>query len=151
MKGQFSGERLATYLAERIPLTEAMQVSVDSWDGRALTVSAPLAANCNDKATAFGGSLYSLALLCGWGLLMQRLWDMNLRADVVIHKAEATYRAPVNERLVAQCRQDDDQEWQAFIASLRRRGRARLGLTARVNSEGQSAFELRAQYVATLR
>lgn len=144
------GERLATYLAERIPLTEAMQVRIDSWDGRTLTASAPLEANRNDKATAFGGSLYSLALLSGWGLLMLRLWDMNLSADVVIHKAEAEYLAPVNGRLVARCRLDDENEWQAFIARLQRKGRARLALTARVDTGEQRAFELRAQFVAVL-
>ena len=57
--------QLRNVLHEEIPLTKAMGVEVNSYDGHCLVLSAPLDPNTNHKDTAFGGSLYSLAVLAG--------------------------------------------------------------------------------------
>lgn len=60
---------LQARLLEEIPLARHMEIRVLCSDRRSLLLSAPLAANSNHKGTAFGGSLYSVAVLAGWGLL----------------------------------------------------------------------------------
>lgn len=144
-------ERLSAYLAQEIPLTRAMQVSVDDWDGQCLAVSAPLAPNLNHKATAFGGSLYALAVLAGWGLIVLRLWQEGLDCEVVVQSAEVEYLEPVNKRLAARCTLSDDKAWRKLLAQLRRRGRARITLHPCVPGTETDALRMRARFVAISR
>jgi putative thioesterase YiiD len=65
-----SGARqIQELLHSKIPITRAMGVKVEDYDGRRLILSAPLDANVNHLGTAFGGSLNALAVLSGYGLL----------------------------------------------------------------------------------
>ena len=63
------------FFYEQIPLTRAMGVRVESYDGQQLVLTAPLALNHNHLGTAFGGSLSALATLAGYGLLWLDLGD----------------------------------------------------------------------------
>ncbi|MBQ73546.1 MAG: hypothetical protein CMQ20_00820 [Gammaproteobacteria bacterium] len=45
---------------------------------------APLANNINHQQSAFGGSLFLLSALVGWGLLQLKLTVLNLTANPVI-------------------------------------------------------------------
>ena len=71
-------------LHDEIPLTRAMDVRVAAYDGNLLRLTAPLSPNVNDKGTAFGGSLYSLAVLCGWSLLHLKVKEAGLSYNIVI-------------------------------------------------------------------
>ena len=51
------------FLHEQIPLTKAMEVTLESYDGSQLVVTAPLEPNYNHLGTAFGGSLSALTTL----------------------------------------------------------------------------------------
>ncbi len=143
--------RLERFWAQEIPLVNAMQVTIDAWDGEALTLSAALAANRNDKNTAFGGSLYALAVLAGWGLIMLRLWQAGYDCDVVIQHAEVDYLSPVRGRLVARCHVGEAAAWQAFAGQIRSHGKARVQLGATVAGEHDVAMKLRAKFVAIAR
>lgn len=143
--------RLADFWSREIPLTNAMQVAIDSWDGECLVLSAALSANRNDKATAFGGSLYSLAVLAGWGLIMLRQWQAGYDSDVYIRRAKVDYVAPVRKKLVATCRLDDLASWTEFTRTLENRGKARLALQPSVAGDEGAAMRLRADFVAVAR
>jgi hypothetical protein len=58
------------YLQDRIdrefPLARHIGVSVDCAHDGALVLRAPFAPNANYKGTAFGGSLFCVAVLTGW-------------------------------------------------------------------------------------
>ena len=58
---------------DAMPPVAATGIRASKFDGEALQLSAPLAANVNDKGCAFGGSLASLMTLAGWGWLMLSL------------------------------------------------------------------------------
>jgi thioesterase domain-containing protein len=60
---------LQKILYSEIPLTKAIGIEVCEFTGLSLTLKAPLEKNINHKCTAFGGSLYSVAVLSGWGLI----------------------------------------------------------------------------------
>jgi thioesterase domain-containing protein len=49
-----------------MPPVQALGLRVGHYDGIALQLQAPLAANINDKGSAFGGSLASLMTLAAW-------------------------------------------------------------------------------------
>src|SRR5690606_24608867 len=51
-----------------MPPARAMQLRITAGHADRLRLEAPLAANVNDKGTAFGGSLVSLMTLAAWGL-----------------------------------------------------------------------------------
>jgi len=143
--------RLADFWAQEIPMTRALGVAVDAWDGKTLVLGAALAANKNDKGTAFGGSLYSLAVLAGWGLVMLSLWRDGYDCDVVIQHASVDYLSPVRTRLVATCCVDEPAVWQAFRRQLDQRGKARLLLQPTVAGDNNPALRMSANFVASVR
>ena len=56
-----------------MPAVRAMQIRLDGYADGVLRITAPLAANVNDKGNAFGGSLASVLTLSGWALVSLRL------------------------------------------------------------------------------
>ncbi|HLT04481.1 MAG TPA: thioesterase domain-containing protein [Pseudomonas sp.] len=140
---------LEALIHQDIPLTRAMRLSVRAWDGNELRLAMPLAANSNHKGTMFGGSLYSLSVLAGWGWLTLRLRDCDLgEGHIVIKGGQIEYPLPVADDAVAICAAPSEEEWEKFINQFRRRGRARLYLDIRIPAaDGADAVRLRGEYV----
>ena len=134
-----------------MPPVVAMQVRIAGFDGDRLRLQAPLATHVNDKGTAFGGSLTSLMTLAAWGLTTLHVEAAGLDAEVYVADSDVRYRAPLRADLEAEATIATG-DWQAFLRTLRQRGRARVSLTARVAlPEGGVATEMQARYVAILR
>ncbi|WP_197473590.1 YiiD C-terminal domain-containing protein, partial [Oleiphilus sp. HI0066] len=53
---------LQDFFMLNVPLARAAEISVHSYDGNRLVFEAPLDPNTNDKGTAFGGSIYVIAV-----------------------------------------------------------------------------------------
>lgn len=139
---------LTRFLHDHIPLSVAMQLAATRWDGERLALSAPLAPNVNDKGTAFGGSLYNLAVLCGWSLLRLKLNEAGLeQKNIVIQEASTRYLLPVSGELQAECRLVPEA-WQDFLQALQQRGRARIPLSVNISQDGKPAVEFSGTYVA---
>ena len=132
-----------------MPPVAALQPGPAAIDGEALVLSAPLAANVNDKGCAFGGSLVSLMTLAGWGLLTLRLRQAGIAADVFVADTQVRYRAPLYADLHARARLADAQDWSALLADMRRTGRMSVQVAAAVAlPEGGDAVRAQARYVA---
>ncbi len=140
-------DQLTRFLHQHIPLSAMMQLRAVAWDGECLRLSAPLAPNVNDKGTAFGGSLYTLAVLCGWSLLHLKLEAAGIKKNLVIHEAATRYLLPVTGELHAECRVTA-QDSQTFLDTLQQRGRARITLSVAILQQGQTAMEFTGRYVA---
>ena len=79
-----------------------MQVrALDFRDG-CLRLAAPLSANVNDKACAFGGSLAGVMTLAGWGWLMLRAQAAGLASEVYVADSQVRYLKPLYADLVAE-------------------------------------------------
>ena len=141
-----AAQRLEALLHDEIPLTRAMQVGVAGYDGRCLRLAAPLAPNINHKLTAFGGSLYTLAVLCGWGLIHLKLDEAGLHRHIVIQESSIRYLHPVEADMVAACCVED-AALERFLRTLQRHGRARLELDVAVGSAGETAVAFSGRYV----
>lgn len=137
--------RLEQLLQEHIPLAGAMQARIRGFDGNTLTVEAPLAANQNHYGTAFGGSIYTVSLLAGWGLASLLLDQAGM---VVVEHAEAEYRRPIKQDLVAVAQPAAGTVAAAFAADFRTTGRAHLDVTIEIGPPQQPAFRLNARFAA---
>jgi thioesterase domain-containing protein len=133
-------------LHSEIPLSQTMGIRVTNYDGASLCLTAPLAPNINHKSTAFGGSLYSLAVLCGWGLLHIKLAEMGLKKHIVIQEGSIQYLFPVKADMQAEC-QLDEIAFNRLLRTLKKHGRARLVLNARIHQNGQTAVTFTGSYV----
>lgn len=135
---------------KHIPITRAMGIQVAAYDGTSLTLTAPLADNVNDKGTAFGGSLYSVLVLAGWGLLHLKLQEEGIRGDVMIHQCSVTYSRPVTADWQARCQLPDRGAYDRFISELTSTGRARLGLEVTILAGERVAVRFQGSYAAVL-
>lgn len=144
MLGRYLEETLHT----QIPLTKGMGIRVASYDGDTLVLQAPLDRNVNDKGTAFGGSLFSLAVLAGWGLLFLKLKEEKLSGDIVIHESAITYHLPVAGVLEARCGIPEGDEYSRFMEDLRSNGRGKITLETVIMRGRRVAVSFTGRYVA---
>lgn len=135
--GSTEGRERLSHLQEllhrEVPLSRHMGVVAESYDGDMLALGADLSPNINIHGTAFGGSMYSLAALCGWALLRLRLEDLSLQAEVVLGSARIDYRRPVRSKLFARaaCVAGD---FDAFAERLRGNRRASVEVAVALGS-----------------
>jgi thioesterase domain-containing protein len=138
--------RLEHTLHNEIPLSREMGIRLAAYDGQRLRLGAPLAPNLNHKCTAFGGSLYSLCVLCGWSLLYLKLEEAGLHRHIVIQQAGIDYLSPVDQDMEAECTLDEGN-LQRVMTTLARHGRARLTLEVIVAQSGKPAVKFSGRYV----
>jgi len=137
----------AHYLA--MPPVAAMQVKAVFHGDDVLALSAPLAANVNDKGCAFGGSMAGVMTLAAWGLLTLKLEAEGLPCEVYVADSHVRYLKPLYADLEAQARFEPDVDWTAFMRSLRERGRARAGMLATLHDpQGAVVAELSGRFAA---
>lgn len=130
----------------KIPITLAMGVKVEEYDGSRLVLSAPLAANVNHLGTAFGGSLNALAVLSGYGLLWLELQDTQ--CHIVIRESRISYDHPVGDDIRATCVRPNAETLAAFKTQFHQRGKARIALTATIENQGLAAVRFQGTFVA---
>lgn len=138
---------LEAYLRAHIPLTGAMQVHAPTLDQHGLCLSAPLAANRNHQGSAFGGSLASLAVLAGWGLLWLLL-DQGHGTNIVVRDMQMEFLHPVQGSLLARCAWPAAQAWEKFNLTLKRRHKARLELQTEIHCQERLCARCTCLFVA---
>ncbi len=140
---------LANFLHDKIPFSQAMDVSVVSAGAEEVVLEAPLDPNINVHGTMFGGSVSTLGLLAAWSVLHLRLEAEGIANQLVIHKTEVEYLLPVKGRIRASARLDG-AGWEGFLHMLERRGKARLSVMAELSYDGSVAARLTGEFVALL-
>ncbi len=143
-------QRLQQVLETEIPITRLMEIRVQDYDGQQLVLAAPLTPNINHKSTAFGGSLYSLAVLNGWGLLYLKMQELELNSHIVIFESSILYHLPVKTDFVSVCKITDERDWHRFQTVFRRKGRAKIRLLANILTNEGLAVSFQGTYVAHL-
>lgn len=120
------------YLQRRIdlefPLARHIDVSVECAHEGAVILRAPLAPNSNYKGTAFGGSLFCVAVLAGWAWATRYIEAHGLNADAVIQESTMRYLKPVNGAFRATLAAPPEDQVRKFQRMLRRSGRGRIDL-----------------------
>jgi thioesterase domain-containing protein len=132
-----------------MPPVRAFDLRVSGYDGCMLELMAPLAANVNDKGSAFGGSLASLMTLAAWGLATLKLGEAGHEADVYVQDSQLRYLYPLYDDLHICARLAPTQEWSTFLSTYHTRGKARVLLTAEArNARGDVVTSFEGRYVA---
>jgi thioesterase domain-containing protein len=139
-------KRTQELLHAKIPITRAMGVTVEDYDGERLVLSAPLGANVNHLGTAFGGSLNALAVLSGYGLLWLELRDAG--CHIVIRESSISYDRPVRGEIRAVCVRPEAEALAEFRQTFHDKGKARITLAATIEDEGVACVRFRGTFVA---
>jgi thioesterase domain-containing protein len=143
-----AADDLTRKIRKEIPLSESMQFSIDQLDPAGIRVSAPLSPNINIHGTGFAGSLYSVAVLTGWALCTHLIDEAGIDADLVVARAEISYRAPVNGAIECRCSASVAQR-ALFLQAIQERGKGKLSLDITVGDLPQA--NLQASFVAIAR
>jgi thioesterase domain-containing protein len=139
---------LEKYLHEHIPLSKAMGVEVLEATLHGVKLSAPLSPNINHRGTVFGGSAAAVAILSAWSLLYLRLRSEHMGSNLVIQKNEMTFECPITGLFTATSTLHDPLAWSRFIATLRRKTRARINVTSVLHCNGEKVGGLDGDFVA---
>ncbi|ENY71688.1 bifunctional GNAT family N-acetyltransferase/hotdog fold thioesterase [Aeromonas diversa] len=135
---------LATRWSRGIPISEKMGVQIHHYDGQTLHLGANLAANLNVHDTMFAGSIYSLCVLAGWGLIWLQLKELGVVGDTVLAEGNIRYYRPVKASPEARVAREG---MPAALLPLRHGEAARFQLSVQLYSGGKLAAEFVGQYV----
>ncbi|MCK4565641.1 MAG: YiiD C-terminal domain-containing protein, partial [Verrucomicrobia bacterium] len=111
-----------------------------------LELTAPLQPNINDKGTAFAGSISSLLVLAGWGVVTLRLQEAGIRADVAVSRSETDYKRPIRSDMRSIADVSNGQIDQ-LILDLTENQRGRIKIQSRLFSQGKRCADMSAHYV----
>ena len=143
------------YLQQRIlgefALAKHIGIEVESADDAVVVLRAPLAPNANYKGTAFGGSLYSVAVLAGWAWVTRYLAARGLSADAVIQESSVRFLVPVEGELRASAVAPAGEQIDKFRKMLQRAGRGRIRLRVDIHYDQNLATLFEGVFAAALR
>lgn len=132
-------EQLQSIWHTRIPISKAMGIQATGYDGVTLSARAGLTENVNVHGTAFAGSLYAIAALCGWGMTWLKLKEQGLQGSIVIASGHIDYARPVTADIDVACRFDADAQLEA-MDKLRATGKCRFELSVEIGA-GAARFD----------
>lgn len=143
-----TSRELEAYLHEHIPLSRAMQVSVDEASPERVVLGAPLLPNINHLGSVFGGSASALSILAAWSLLHMRLTAAGYKTRLVIQRNTMSYERAIVGHFTARAPTPSPEAWKAFTRMLERRGRARITVSTTLWYEGHEAGHFAGEFVA---
>ncbi len=141
-------EQLQQYLYQHIPLSSAMQVSIDHVTYDEVKLRAPLTPNINYHDTVFGGSASTLAILSAWSLLNIRIYQAGLDCTLVIQRNKMEYEKPITDTFTATAQIQATENWEKFIRTYERIGKARIRAVATLAHQEQRVGFFQGEFVA---
>lgn len=142
-----AAQQLNERIARQISMARHMGLRITAWDGHELRMDAPLAVNVNDKGTGFAGSLATLATLAGWALATLTAEAALGRAcEAAVFASDIRYLSPVTGDFYARVSAPPAEELQRFLATLEKRGRAKLSLGAVIMQDGEEKVRYQGRY-----
>src|ERR1700683_538053 len=147
----FGKDYLQQRIAGEFPLARHIGIVVDSADDTGIILRAPLAPESNAKGPAFGGGLYSVAVLPGWSWVARYLAAHELKADAVIQESTIRSLAPVDGELCASLAAPSQAQVSRFRRMMERAGRGRIRLRVDIHCENALATHFEGVFVAALR
>lgn len=139
------------YLHRHIPLSAGMGVQVAACDAAGVTLRAPLEPNINHRATVFGGSVSAVTILAAWAWLHYSLRAAGHTSRLVIQRNAVEYLAPIASAFEVRCPGLSAAQFERFLRTLDRHGKARATLTADLTCGGKKAATFSGEYVAVAR
>src|ERR1700736_734223 len=150
-ESMFGKDYLQFRITSEFALARHIGIVVERADDSGIILSAPLLPNANYKGTAFGGSLYSVAVLTGWAWVTRYLAARGLAADAVIQESNVRFLAPVQGELRASVAAPPDAQIDKFRKMLQRAGRGRICLRVEIIYDQTLAALFEGVFAAALR
>src|SRR5260370_42637027 len=122
-ESMFGKDYLQFRITSEFALARHIGIVVERADNSGIILSAPLLPNANYKGTAFGGSLFSVAVLTGWAWVRRYLDATGLAAAAVIQASTIRYLVPVHGTLRATLRRPAPERVETFRKMLHLAGR----------------------------
>lgn len=141
-------QQFLEWLKGQIPLITHMGFLPLEWDSKTLKMGAELEPNVNDKGTGFGGSLATVATLCGWSIVTLYLREQGRDDDVVIANSQLEYLLPVTDDFIAVTSLPEQALLEVFDSKMAAKGRASMSLVIEIKQDEQVALRLTGTYVA---
>jgi thioesterase domain-containing protein len=148
---EFGRAYLQNRIVSEFALARHIGIVVESADDYGVVLHAPLAPNANYKGTAFGGSLFSVAVLTGWAWVTRYLAAADLRADAVIQESTIRYLVPVQGTLRASLAAPPASQIEKFRKMLQRAGRGRIRLNVDIHHGEVLATQFEGVFAAAVR
>ena len=140
---------LEKLLHKEVPLSDNIGAVVHSYDGKKLELRADLKPNVNIHGVAFGGSIYSMCALSGWGLLILRLEERALYPRIMIAAGEIEYAQPVMQTIRASSCLHDEADFDRFVDRYEQKRRSQISIPVQVDlDDGEVAARFVGKYVA---
>jgi len=89
-----------------IPMTAYMGLTIATVSPSSFSTKSELAASINVHQTMFAGSIYSQAVLTGWGLVHLALQRVGMAGSIVLAQGDIRYRRPIAQDPVGLVEQD---------------------------------------------
>ena len=140
-------ETVRQKLKGQVPLVQHLGVDIVAYEPGRVVIEAPLEPNINTHGTAFGGSLYCIATMCGWSLVHLTLMDAGYEPNVWVTKGEVVYHAPV-KGVIRAVVQATPQQCAELVEQYAEKARARLSLEVAIHQDEQLALTLNASFAA---
>jgi thioesterase domain-containing protein len=147
----FGAGYLQELIDREIMLAKPMGIIVEAASESAVILRAPLAPNANHKGTAFGGSLYSIAVLTGWAWITRFLATRKLNAEAVIQESSMRFLAPVHGEMRSSIEIPAALEVEKFEKMLLRAARGRIRLQVNVHGGATLASAFDGLFAAAMR
>ncbi len=140
-------QKLTDFIHHNLPLMVNARVKIHHYDSAIFTLSMPLDANYNDKATAFGGSLYCLCVTNAIGLAFLKAYERGIEPDLVVSSANIQYLKPVSDNLIlASTAELEPSCWQSFFDDYKKHGKARITIRSSITQGGEIAVTFEGQF-----
>lgn len=139
---------LQQYLHDHIPISAAMGVEVLQAAREGVVLRTPLEPNINHRDTVFGGSASAVAILAAWSLVHLRLREAGITSRIVIQRNIQDHDLPIPGRFTVRSFIEDPIRWERFLKLLKRRGRARVAVSALLEHEGEPVGRFEGVFVA---
>lgn len=141
-------KKLETLIHTKIPMTKLMKLQLKEINEEYLQTTAPLDININDKGTAFGGSINSLATISGWclcNLLFNKSFDENI--NILIIKNESSFLAHITKDLTCTVELPNKNEIEVMLNKLQTKGKGSIKLHVKILEDEKLCFSFKGVYV----
>ncbi len=141
-------QRLNEFFDKYLPIADHIGMRVDDYDGKSLTLYAPLKPNINDKQTAFGGSLYCLCVTSSWGMTYLKSLEHNIETpNIMVTNANIRYLLPVDSCIRSTCLCPQDSSFDTFFTYYEEKGTATITLHSTITVNNKEAVLCEAEYM----
>jgi len=147
MNEEASKAAIVSYVSQHIPALTSLGAEVVTATTEEVMITAPLSKNHNDKASAFAGSQYLLAIAASWALAyLNALAAGAKEPDLIGAEGSIKYLKPARSETIVAHAKADEEQMQRFRKAIARNRPALLNQQAVIEDEGV-ASEFRVKFI----